>query len=299
MKLLWLLSSSSVLLCVSASNSCSSSSDCGGEDEFCSSKSFTCEVATCVNWASGPPAGETPFSEEPCIAEGAPAGSAFCGWDGSCYTYTCDNWYKYGPVEYTSHDVTNPVRLDCQDYTTGAADNMNSVVFGCRPYQPGSKAPEGKTWTHFFNQKCTAKPHPDNNDEFICYQNNIARTDYTDFLGEVSRINQNSCDRETYDNEQPLYWYIVQVQQERRGVITKHLHGRDNTASSTSFDASEADKTMFARLISNTDPITQPTLGSAASPASSSDAAATTNKNKGFGWTSILAAAGALAFLGI
>ncbi|CAB9505456.1 expressed unknown protein [Seminavis robusta] len=233
---------------------CAVNTDCPG-GQFCSSSSGNCELISCINWSAGTPRDETSFSEEPCIADGAEEGTAFCGWDGSCYSYSCENWYQFGPVEFTSFDINNPVPLACELYSTGAEENANSVVFGCRPYQPGSKAPETATWTHFFNQKCSSRPR--GNDTFTCYQNTPS-TDYTDFLAEVSNLNQQSCNRDFYDNEQPLYWYILQVQQDRKGAVIKHNHGRQNTASSASFDASAAVTTLFAQLISSDDPPPQP-----------------------------------------
>jgi hypothetical protein len=230
------------------SPACTSVADCA-EGQFCSTTSEVCEALSCANWAAGTPLGETPYSEGPCEAEGAEKGASFCGWDGKCYSYTCENWYKYGPVEFTGYDASNPIELNCADYTTGAVDNMNSVVFGCRPYQPGSKAPEANTWTHFFNQECKSTPR--GSDEFKCYQNK-AGTDYTDFLGEVSRLNQKTCDRDQeVFTEQPLYWYITQASHERAGQDpVNYKNGREDTASGNSFDASAADKTMFSMLTS-------------------------------------------------
>jgi hypothetical protein len=229
---------------------CTTSDQCR-DDEFCSSSNETCVMLNCSNWIAGVPTGNISYSEAPCISEESPKGVSFCGWDGECHRYGCENWYKYGPVAFTSYDPNKPVNLTCAEYKTGATENLNSIVFGCRPYQPGFKAPEGKTWTYFFNQECKATPR--GSDEFKCYENKDG-TDYRDFQGEVSRINQASCDREQEAfTEQPLYWYIVQARQERKGETINYKEGRDNTAMGASFDASEADRTMFSLIISDTD----------------------------------------------
>ena len=255
---------------------CTKTEECA-TGQFCSTTSKVCEALSCKNWAAGAPLGGIKYSEEPCVGEGAEPGTSFCGWDGSCYSYTCENWYQYGPVEFTGYDVNAPVDLACADYSTGATDNMNSVVFGCRPYQPGNKAPEQKTWTYFFTQKCTATPR--GSDAFTCYQNK-PNTDYKQYEGEVSRLNQNTCDpEEEVFNKQPMYWYIVQAQYQRAGKDpVNYKNGREKTANSTSFDASAADKTMYAQLISPDEAPAQPvaaTTGTAAPSAAFWDSGTT------------------------
>lgn len=227
---------------------CTKNEDCG-DKYFCSSLGI-CEELNCLNWANHTPPGSDSYSEMPCVGEGAQSGTAFCGWDGNCYAYNCQDWYKFGPVAYTGYDPNNPVELTCEEYKDGYDENMNSVTFGCRTWQPGNKAPEAKSWTHFFNLECLANPR--NDDDFKCYQN-IANTDYRDFQAEVARLNPPSCDREIYDNEQNLYWYVIQAWQDRKGEVTKYKHGRENTLSGESFNANLAEKTMFALLVSNDD----------------------------------------------
>ena len=79
---------------------------------------------------------------------------------------------------------------------------------------------------------------------------------FEDFTSAASRLNPPSCDREIYEPlgiEQPIFWYNIIMQQNRKGNITNYLEGRENTRNSPSFDASEADNTMFARLTSDDD----------------------------------------------
>ncbi|CAB9504039.1 expressed unknown protein [Seminavis robusta] len=283
---LWMATAGAQENATSGQKVCQSTSDCSG-GEYCASG--LCALINCANWAVSTPAGEMSFSEEPCIAEGAEEGEAFCGTDGSCYEYTCENWYQFGPAAFTGYDTATVVELQCDDYADGAAENQNSVVFGCRPYQPGSKAPEAKTWTHFFNQKCSAKT-PSGSD-FSCYQNK-PNTDYRDFQGELARLNLNSCDRDLFDNEQPLYWYIVQMQHTVNKVTTKFGQGRDNTASGSAFDASAADKTMFAHLNDGTFVAGEETD----SGSSSSSSASRRWSRNNLGW-GIIMVAGAALFL--
>ena len=272
---------------------CTSSDECG-EGFFCSSSSGACTQLTCQNWAAGVPAGETSYSEAPCAAEnpdGAP-GDYFCGWDGNCYKYKCQDWYMYGPVEFTSYDPGNPVELVCSDYDTGEADRMNSIVFGCRPYQPGSKAPEALNWVHYFNQECKATPR--GSDDFKCYQNKD-NTDYNDFQAEAARLNPPSCDRDVYGGltEQNLFWYQIVLRQIRKGDTTNYKQGRDNTINTFSFDPSEADKTMFAVLESDEDVPPPNTFPPATTPDTPSGAVpVTTPSFLVVGLGSVVAAAG-------
>lgn len=232
---------------------CASTADCA-EGEFCSSAG-ACLTFNCTTWSTGYPLGDVSYSEAPCDAEAALPGSAvydkgdrFCGWDGNCYLYDCEAWYNFGPVAFTSFDPNNPQELTCEEFATGKEDNMNSVINGCRPYVPGNKAPEAKNWVHFFNWKCTASPR--GSDTFECYQNK-PNTDYTDFLAEAARINLGSCDREIFENEQPLFWYEKVLKQVRQGTETLYKNERADTTNTPSFDPSEADKTMFAVIVSS------------------------------------------------
>jgi len=231
---------------------CASTADCA-EGDFCSSDSV-CLTFNCTTWSTGFPLGDVSYSEAPCDAEALLPGSAlydpgdrFCGWDGNCYLYDCEAWYNYGPVAFTGYDPNNPQPLTCEEFANGKDENMNSVVNGCRPYVPGNKAPEAKNWVHFFNWKCTATPR--GSDDFQCYQNK-PNTNYQDFLAEAARVNLGSCDREIFENEQPLFWYEKVLKQVRGGTETLYKNEREDTVNTPSFDPSEADKTMFAVIIS-------------------------------------------------
>lgn len=232
---------------------CNITEDCDHKDFFCSSASKTCVDLNCTNWLVGTPEGALPYGEEPCLqeVEGIDAEAGFCSpVDGMCHDYTCEEWYEFGPVAFTGFDPNNPVDLECGDYENGSEDSMNGVVFGCRPYTPGNKAPISKTWTHYFNQKCTAKPRDGH--EFTCY-NYKDNTDYRDFLRQVARLNPPFCDPEIYGDltSQPDYWYNVIMAQERQGTEILHKAGRENTTHTSQFDPSEADSAMYAYVLSD------------------------------------------------
>ena len=45
----------------------------------------------------------------------------FCGTDGQCHLYNCEEYYKYGPVEYTGYGPDAP-GLECSDTDETEAD---------------------------------------------------------------------------------------------------------------------------------------------------------------------------------
>ena len=256
-----------------AGGACTSSDDCG-DGLFCSAAVGFCLELTCQNWVAGTPAGEASYNGAACAAE-VPARDTreyFCGNDGNCYTYKCEDWYMYGPLEFTRFDPFNPVPLLCSDYNNGEADHMNSVVYGCRPYQPGSKAPEAVNYVHYFNQECKATPR--GTDDFKCYQNKLD-TNYSNFQAEAGRLEPPSCNQNVFGGptEENLFWYQVVLRIINKGEIANHEQGRDSTANSVAFDASEAGKSMFAVLETNEDipPPTSPPIP----PPSSGDSGTT------------------------
>ena len=247
---------------VDSGGACTISDNCG-DGLFCSSAVGLCLELTCQNWVAGAPHDEPPYNEAACAAE-VPAGDTreyFCGNDGNCYSYNCEDWYMYGPLEFTRFDPFNPVPLVCSDYSNGEADHMNSVVYGCRPYQPGSKAPEAVNYVHYFNQECKATPR--GTDDFKCYQNKPG-TNYNNFQADAGRLNPPSCDRNIFGGptEDNLFWYQVVLRQINKGEISNYKQGRNSTSNSLAFVASEADNSMFAVLETNEDipPPTSPPI---------------------------------------
>lgn len=247
---------------------CSTSLDCKN-GTFCSSLTSTCIELNCTNWREGAPAGEPLYSETPCpakVTDGVTQSPGFCGRDGECHDYGCQNWYLYGPVAFTGFNPASPVNLTCEDYSTGSKDNMNGVVYGCRPYTPEKPAPKSKTVVSFFNQKCSAAPSQHNN--FECYDYKQS-TDFQPYQQNVARENPPSCNQQIYQGltTQPLYWYNVIMLQLRNGNSTYLKVGRENTLSTSQFDPNDADKAMFAKLVAtgpvpnfpNTTPAPTPT----------------------------------------
>ncbi|EJK77159.1 hypothetical protein THAOC_01029 [Thalassiosira oceanica] len=49
----------------------------------------------------------------------------FCGNDGQCHFYNCEEYYKYGPVTYTGYGPDAP-ELECRDTAETEADERDS-----------------------------------------------------------------------------------------------------------------------------------------------------------------------------
>ncbi|CAB9502787.1 expressed unknown protein [Seminavis robusta] len=199
--------------------------------EFFAEEWGTCVELTCWNWHIHKNDDTFALSDtNPCQDE-----FHFCGGDGSCHPFSCENWYRYG----AGFSMDNsPDDLICGDYVT-LIDDLHSVSFGCRPYLPGRMIPQRRNEVFFFNEECIAAA---DGQEFRCYQNKVG-TNYDDFLREAARLQQDSCDREMYDVDLPQYWYTAVVAQGRdSGGSTTH----QRTLSGPTFDGEKADMTMYA-----------------------------------------------------
>ena len=56
----------------------------------------------------------------------------FCGIDGQCYPWSCDNWLNFGTWTRLGNDtVPEGTSLSCSSYGTGQQDNLHAIVFSC------------------------------------------------------------------------------------------------------------------------------------------------------------------------
>ena len=65
----------------------------------------------------------------------------FCGSDGVCHPYSCENWYLYSP--WNLPDIAGP--LQCSPFMS----NVVSVVYACQNFNEGPKL--------LFDQLCSAE----------------------------------------------------------------------------------------------------------------------------------------------
>lgn len=211
----------------------------------------------------------SPFGAEAVCSSETCSGSDgnFCGRDGQCYFYTCDNYYQHG--NWTFSPRISP--MACGAYEEGAEDHYNAVVYGCSGYGPGTDPTKDQVPRQVFNQKCLALV---DNLRFECYRV-AAETDFTPFLNQVAASSPNStCDN--YDPERDLAMNAVE-----RFIYGIYLVESTYTAAfgginaTTAFDEDSAYKTMFAKIeevevgfpsfVPTPQPTPSPTSGAAAS----------------------------------
>ena len=136
----------------------------------------------------------------------------FCGTDGQCHLYSCENFYEYGPVDYTgyssSKDASSSPELVCNDISTTTVETAGdssqaSVAFRCRDLTP---KPIGMGWTRY----CEASS---SNSNFTCY--GLAdNTDFSLFL-QQAEMSQLECNSGEYDETgYPAYSYSVSMQKQ-------------------------------------------------------------------------------------
>ena len=54
----------------------------------------------------------------------------FCGTDGQCHFYNCEEYYKYGPVEFTGYGPDAP-GLECSDTAETEPNQRDSSSWRC------------------------------------------------------------------------------------------------------------------------------------------------------------------------
>jgi len=96
----------------------------------------------------------------------------FCGIDGTCHEFSCQNYYQYADQKLTGRNDTannGNSTLQCFGYSQGKKDFAHGVVYGCDPIFPFVLTTPGKQVTEPFNYKCIAPPR-DGGFEFECYE---------------------------------------------------------------------------------------------------------------------------------
>lgn len=226
------------------------------------------------------PAGEESVPQESLKTNvcGCENGSGeFCGVDGQCHIYSCEDWYEFGPRNFTGFDSASP--LVCQDIGITQPDDFydvvyyHSVSFRCR-----SVTPNGIRMG--FNNKCSVAG---TNSAFTCY-GLATNTDFQPFLDEAAESQLNCTDVEYDDTSYPKFDYsvVTQKQNSGQGLIGEGLIIFQMGHNSTSeFNETLALRgAMYAKYETWTD---QPTAAPTTSPPTTSPTALPTwAKNSAF-----------------
>lgn len=129
----------------------------------------------------------------------------FCGSDGNCHIYNCEEWHEFGPQNFTGNDGSQ--QLTCQDIPITNPGDLSidsdpfypSVAYRCRSLTP---APIEMGFT----RRCSAEGILD---EFVCY--GLANdTDFQPFVEEAAASGLNCTDNEYDEAGYPQFTYTVQ-----------------------------------------------------------------------------------------
>ena len=128
-------------------------------------------------------------SDSPCAI------GSFCGVDGVCRPYSCENWYEFGNRVFTGYDDKDPTRLECLpiEETIFHWDTMG-LEYRCFDSDPSPIR-------HGYNRKCTAVM---SESEFNCYSIDPS-TDFGPFLNRT----ESAC---SSSNGIPFFMYSAFLQ---------------------------------------------------------------------------------------
>jgi len=188
----------------------------------------------------------------------------FCGIDGECHTYNCNEWYQFAFSNFTDYDESLP--LSCEERSQFDAEypdvNNAGVIFGCTGFS-GSIPTPPKAVAQQFTRKCT-RDDDDKLVTFQCYEMANA-TNFQPFIVESQGANIDPCPAGDSYPEVPSYIYQVNVEYQTPGY---GYSAALNTGNSTEeFDRDIAMRTMYAKLNTATAiPTASPTLSPTSRP---------------------------------
>jgi len=188
----------------------------------------------------------------------------FCGIDGTCHEFSCQNYYQYADQKLTGRNDTannGNSTLQCFGYSQGKKDFAHGVVYGCDPIFPFVLTTPGKQVTEPFNYKCIAPPR-DGGFEFECYE----------FMPSDTATNFDFFEREAESSfpdcgdKQPKYFYMIASSNHYAGVEGLQgnpivVSGADKdgdtiwqTNSGNTFDRDIALRAMYANVVGGPGP---------------------------------------------
>lgn len=126
----------------------------------------------------------------------------FCGVDGTCHAFSCQNYYQYAHRALTGY--ADDATFQCFGYSQGDIENAHGVIYGCDPLFPMTLMTPGKQVTEPFNRKCTAER--EGGYLFECYEFQPSETATNfDFFEREAESSFPDCE----DGKQPKYYYII------------------------------------------------------------------------------------------
>eukprot|EP01083_Nonionella_stella_P291577 992061_1 len=187
----------------------------------------------------------------------------FCGIDGECHTYSCNDWYQFGSLNFTGYDSNLPLSCEERSQFDGEYPDVNNagVIFGCTGFS-GSIPTPPKAVAQQFTRKCT-RDDDDKLQTFVCYEMANA-TNFQPFIVEAQGATIDPCSGD-YPPDVPSYLYQVMVERQKPGDgYIAALNTGDATAE---FDKDIAMRTMYAKLDTQTaNPTASPTVSPTSRP---------------------------------
>jgi hypothetical protein len=107
----------------------------------------------------------------------------FCGTDGTCHEFSCENFYQFADPLLTGYAAGTP--FECFGYAKGDQEFAHGVIYGCKPLYPFVLMTPGKQVTEPFNRRCSAER--EGGYKFECYefQQSETATDFSAFEREA------------------------------------------------------------------------------------------------------------------
>lgn len=195
----------------------------------------------------------------------------FCGIDGQCYSWSCDNWFQLGTWTRLGNTSSfDNETLSCSSYNTGLQDNLHAIVFGCQGYGPGVDIPPEDGVSQVFNRKCEAETMLHT---FECYELDPF-TDFSLFVAQAQSAPPQNCTQyspeEIADGApmQQSYLYSVYLSEQIGNKGMAVATGPDWTAS---LNADTALLSMYAYVEEKPEITSGPTLNPSNTKAPSPD----------------------------
>jgi hypothetical protein len=135
----------------------------------------------------------------------------FCGIDGICHEFSCQNYYQYADPLLTGY--AGNTTFECFGYTKGEQEFAHGVIFGCKPLFPFVLVTPGKQVTEPFNRRCLAER--EGGYKFECYEFMPSET-ATDFAGFEREAESSFPD--CGEGITPMYFSIIASSNHYAGV---------------------------------------------------------------------------------
>jgi hypothetical protein len=164
------------------------------------------------------------------------ANGEFCGIDNVCHAYSCEDWYKFGPPDYTGH-AQSPGTLTCSSIPVPEEVAGHSAIYGCSAYSNAIDLPIGSSVGLKFTESCVAR---NANTTFECMQlksvdDDAGRIENFVIAAEYSFI---ACDNTT---QEPTFMYQVHVGTLEGSVLA-------SLESSYAFNETRVSRTIYSTL---------------------------------------------------